>query len=48
LYAEALYYLTTAPKIDMVYKAEKNTLDSVQQEIYDSLQGATPKMLIID
>lgn len=48
LYAEVLYYLTTIPKLDMVYKAEKNILDSVQRQIYDSLRRATPKMLIVD
>gem|GEM_PF-2024743 len=32
----------------MVYEAQKNKLDSIQTQIYDSLKRATPKMLIVD
>ena len=47
-YAEALYYLTTAPKIDLVNKSERHTLNSTEKQLFDSLQTRTPQVLIVD
>lgn len=48
LYAEALYYLVTGPKIGMVNDAYTNKLDTKQRETYDSLKRRTPQVLIIE
>lgn len=48
LYAEALYYLTTAPKIWMFNNFQRHKLDSVEAQLCDSLSKCAPKVLILD